>query len=69
MRLVSVVVPLWLTAIANVSLMSSRSWKPGQLGRRDGVDIERAAAQLVEQRRRALSGDGSGSLTDHADSA
>ena len=27
-RLVSVVVPLWLTAMTSVSLMSSRSWKP-----------------------------------------
>ena len=47
-RLVSVVVPLWLTATASVSLMSRRSPKPDSSVAVIGVDVERAAGQLVE---------------------
>ena len=41
--------------------------EPRQLGRRDGVDVEAAVAQLVEDRRRALAGDRGGALPDDTD--
>jgi len=39
----------------------------GQLGGRDGVDVEAAAGQLGEDRRSGLAGDGGGALADDAD--
>ena len=66
MRLVSVVVPLWLTATTSVSLMSRRSPKPGQLGGRDRrrrrarrrrSSSSSAATLLPGDRRRALADD------------
>ena len=44
MRLVSVVVPLWLTATASVSLMSRRMPKPDSSVAVIGVDVELADA-------------------------
>ena len=69
MRLVSVVVPLWLTAMASVSLMSRRSWKPDSSVAVIGVDVELAPGELVEERGHRLPGDGGGALPDDADPA
>ena len=57
MRLVSVVVPLWLTAtIERVGHVEAQV-EPRQLGGGDGVDVERAVEQVVEHRRHAAPGD------------
>ena len=69
MRLVSVVVPLWLTATASVSLMSRRSPKPDSSVAVIGVDVERAAGQLVEHGGHRLAGDGGRALADDPDPA
>ena len=51
MRLVSVVVPLWLTATASVSLMSRRSPKPDSSVAVTGVDVERVRRRARRARR------------------
>ena len=66
MRLVSVVVPLWLIATARVSLMSRRSPNPESSVAVIGVDVEVAAAQLVEHGGHRLAGDRRGALADDA---
>ena len=67
MRLVSVVVPDWLTAMASVSLMSSRRPKPDSSVAVIASTSSVGAGQLVEDRCGALAGDGGGALSDHPD--
>ena len=67
MRFVSVVVPLWLTAIASVSLMSSCSPNPDSSVAIVASTATRAIEQLVERRRHRPAGDGRGSLADDRD--
>ena len=70
MRLVSVVVPLWLIATTSVSDMSSRSWKPRELGGDDGVGAQRwSSASAVSTAARLCPAIGGGALTDDDDAA
>ena len=69
MRFVSVVVPLWLTAIDQRVAHVEAEPEAGQLGRGDRVDVETAVAELVEHRGRALAGDRRRALPDDDASA
>ena len=66
-RLVSVVVPLWLTAIDQRVAHVEAQLEAAQLGGGDRVDVEPAVAQRVEHRGHAAPGDGRSALADDPD--
>ena len=66
MRLVSVVVPLWLTATIKRVAHVEPQVEAAQLGGGDRVDVELAVAQRVEHRGHAATGDRRRALADDA---